>query len=205
MIVHASRKSSEAGHILISGTGRAGTTLLVKYFTVLGFDTGFSEDDVRRTDIGLEYVSAEEPLPYVVKSPLYADIIGSCLDRGALAIKYCIVPVRRLFDAAESRRRIHRANPKSGLGGLSATDDPGNQEVALALQFYKLIEALTAHGVPVHFLYFPAFAESATTLYRGLKSVLDEHGISSAESDTAHRSVVDLGLVHRFTEMGEIR
>jgi hypothetical protein len=28
-------------HILISGTGRAGTTFLVQLFTALGFDTGF--------------------------------------------------------------------------------------------------------------------------------------------------------------------
>jgi len=194
----ADRKSSETGHILISGTGRAGTTLLVKYCTMLGFDTGFSEDEVRNTNIGLERVATEEPLPYVIKSPRYADLIGSCLDRGALAIKYCIIPVRRLFDAAESRRRIRRERPGDPLGTTTVIN-PNDQEAALALQFYALVEALTAHSVPIYFLNFPSFAESADTLYSGLKPVLDEHGVSRIESDVAHRSTVDLDLVHRFS------
>lgn len=199
MTIPARRDFSEAGHILISGTGRTGTTLLVKYFTVLGFDTGFSADEAKRTSVGLEHVSAEEPLPYVIKSPRYAEFIGSCLDRGALKVKCCIVPVRKLFDAAESRRRIYRERPGDPLGSLSGTDNPDNQEIVLALSFHKLFEALASHSVPTHFLYFPAFAESGGALYAGLKSILDEHGVSRAESDTAHRSVVDCSLVHRFS------
>jgi hypothetical protein len=39
------------GRILISGTGRSGTTLLVQYFTALGFDTGFTlEQALSRVD-----------------------------------------------------------------------------------------------------------------------------------------------------------
>jgi hypothetical protein len=187
------------GHILISGTGRAGTTLLVKYFTLLGFDTGFSADDIARTSVGLERVATEEPLPYVIKSPLYTETIGTCLTRGSLRIKCCVIPVRRLFDAAESRRRIHRESLGTGLGTIWMTDDPNEQEAVLTRQFYKLVEALVCHGVPMHFLYFPAFAESAEDLYDGLKPILEEHGISRESSDSAHRALVDLRLVHRFS------
>ena len=54
------RKSAADGHILIGGTGRAGTTLLVQWFTVMGFDTGFSvEEALDRVDpisnAGLEH------------------------------------------------------------------------------------------------------------------------------------------------------
>lgn len=200
----SSRTSKIGGHILISGTGRAGTTLLVKYFTVLGFDTGFPSDATTLgTNTGLELV--EEPRPYIIKSPLYATSIGSLLDRGALAIKCCIVPVRRLSDAAESRRRVYQeALPVGGQQyamdqpGSITTNDPNNQETVLALGFYGLIEALVRHRVPLHFLYFPAFAESADELYMGLRSIFDEHGVSRNESDLAHRLVTDLRLVHRF-------
>ena len=198
MTTPTDRRSSGAGHILISGTGRAGTTLLVKLFTVLGFDTGFSADEIAHTDVGLERVSEEEPLPYVIKSPLYTKFIGSCLDKRSLAIKCCIIPVRRLFDAAESRRRIYREVPENQLGTLWMTNNPDDQEAVLVLQFYKLIEALVRHGVPIHFLFFPAFIESAEALYDGLRPILEEHGVSRAESDSAYRSVVDLRLVHQF-------
>lgn len=40
------RRSTDDGHILIGGTGRAGTTLLVRWFTALGFDTGFTPEEV---------------------------------------------------------------------------------------------------------------------------------------------------------------
>lgn len=55
-----SRQGPHADHILIGGTGRAGTTLLVQYFTALGFDTGFTLDQaMQRVDsisrAGLEH------------------------------------------------------------------------------------------------------------------------------------------------------
>jgi len=196
--VPVSKKCANSGHILISGTGRAGTTLLVKYFAALGFDVGFSEDEIKHTSGGLEHFSdAEAPLPYVIKSPHYTETVGARLDRSTLTIKYCIVPVRRIFDAAESRRRVHRQG--GGPGTIWLTDDPKKQETVLALQFYKLIEALVRHNIPTYFLYFPGFAESSDALYRGLKPVLDDHGVSQEQSDFAHREVVDLNLIHRFS------
>ena len=186
----ASRRSSEDGHILISGTGRAGTTLLVKYFTALGFDTGFSLEHAKTVNTGLEHVAETEPLPYVIKSPHYTESLGRCLDLGTLKIQCCIVPVRRLFDAAESRRQF-------GLVWL--TKDPQDQERVLAVQFHKLLEALVRHNVTTHFLYFPTFAESSESLYRGLKPILDQHGVSREESDAAHREIVDLQQIHRFS------
>ena len=38
--------SKERGHVLIAGTGRAGTTLLVRICARLGLDTGFSDDQI---------------------------------------------------------------------------------------------------------------------------------------------------------------
>lgn len=190
MVDSSRRQGSGDGHILISGTGRAGTTLLVKYFTALGFDTGFTKEHAQSINTGLEHVSDKEPLPYVIKSPHYADLLGVCLEQRTLDIKCCIVPVRRLFDAAESRRQ-------AGLVWL--TKEPQHQEGVLTSQLYKLIEALVRHDVPTYFLHFPTFAASAERLYLGLKRVLDEHGVSREESDAAHREVVDLQLIHRFS------
>ncbi len=43
-----SRTSTQDGHILITGTGRSGTTLLVEYFTALVFDTAHTVETTRR-------------------------------------------------------------------------------------------------------------------------------------------------------------
>jgi len=201
MTVPHNRRSRSDGHILISGTGRAGTTLLVRYFTALSFDTGFSVnapvDEI--ANAGLERTPEQGPLHYVAKSPFYGEMIDK------IRVKCCIVPMRRLLDVADSRRRVYREAKRRGLNasahpGSISTKDPAGEEVALALRFHNLIEALARGGTPVHLLHFPEFAESSGVLYTGLRSVLDEHGVSREESDAAHRATVDLGLIHKFGE-----
>lgn len=91
------RRSSEGGHILIGGTGRAGTTLLVQYFTVLGFDTGFTETDARTrvnpvSHAGLEHslkrtLAKGKSLPYVAKSPYFGANLAQYLEDGQLQIR----------------------------------------------------------------------------------------------------------------------
>jgi len=61
-------------HVVISGTGRAGTTFLVALLTNLGFDTGFPEKEIERLKsetarAGLEHYIREEGSPYIIKSP----------------------------------------------------------------------------------------------------------------------------------------
>lgn len=37
-------------HTIIAGTGRAGTTLLVRLFTRMGMDTGFNDSDTEMAE-----------------------------------------------------------------------------------------------------------------------------------------------------------
>jgi hypothetical protein len=208
MISPRDRTTAESGHILITGTGRAGTTLLVRYFAALGFDTGFAADEAVDTisNAGLERLPDGSVLPYVIKSPYYASSLGAIIDRRALTIKCCIVPVRRLFDAAESRRRVRHEAERAGRdpggqpGTIVGTTNPAEQENALAAQLYELIEACARHATPLHLLHFPTFAESHAHLYAGLRPILDEHGVAEAESVKAHKTVSDVRMIHKFVE-----
>ena len=61
-------------HILITGTGRAGTTFLVELLTNLGLETGFDSSTIatKKNKIaraGLEHTFKNSNCPYVVKDP----------------------------------------------------------------------------------------------------------------------------------------
>ena len=154
-LVAHDRRSRDDGHVLIGGTGRAGTTVLVQYFTVLGFDTGYTVDEaMARVDPisrgGLEHSLGRGNLAYVSKSPWFGNHLGERIETGELAVRWMIVPIRELHAAAESRREVSRRAEESGRdphsqpGGLSfgAKGKPKQQEQRLGVQLYRLVHTL---------------------------------------------------------------
>ena len=118
-------------HVLISGTGRAGTTFLIRLLGELGEDTGFlnPEQDIDQiSHAGLEVDLLTVPMPRVVKSPSACEKLAVALERKLYRIDHCFVPVRDLYSAAESRRRISRVhgnlNANEVQGGLWDADRP---------------------------------------------------------------------------------
>lgn len=196
-------------HILIGGTGRAGTTLLVQVLTILGFDTGYSEQQVLRdvdaiSNAGLEHADLSDPdLPKVIKSPWLSDQIEDALSRG-LRVSVAIIPLRNLYEAAESRRHVYRQamaanfDALSHPGSLWKVTDPMEQESALAVELYKFLEPLVARNVPIVFLSFPRFVEDPGYFYDQLSSFFERHGVSREMVHAVHKRVADPSLVHHF-------
>jgi len=195
-------------HILIGGTGRAGTTVLVQIFTFLGLDTGYTKhqalhdvDPISRA--GLEHSLSDPKLPQVVKSPWLSDQIEGALARG-LRVSVAIVPFRNLFESAESRRRVYRLAMSAGLdarahpGSLWKVTDPNDQESALAIELFRFLEPLVARSVPIAFLSFPRFVLDADYLYDQLRTVFEQHAISREMVRCAHETLADPSLVHDF-------
>ena len=63
-------------HVMISGTGRAGTSFLVQLLTNLGLDTGVTPEKMKLDEnarAGLEYDIRKADAPYIVKSPFFCD------------------------------------------------------------------------------------------------------------------------------------
>ena len=167
-------------HIIISGTGRSGTTYLVQLLTALGLDTGFpslTSDIYENCDAGMEKDIRESDAPYIVKSPWLCDYLGEVLEKNQIIIDHAIIPIRDLFAAAESRRDVVKrtitqdTSPDTIPGGLWHTVKPEEQEIILMGQLYKLIYILTYYDINMTFVYFPRIVMDANYLYTKLKNI----------------------------------
>jgi len=189
--------STPSRHIAIAGTGRAGTSFLVRYLTALGLDTTLARNPDSTAwnedaNAGFEQELATGVaglMPYVVKSPWLFASIDQVLARKDIALDAVIIPMRDLVEAAASRailerQAIHRAAPwmaESDLnweawgatpGGILYSLNALDQARLLAVGFHKLLERLVAAEIPVVFLSFPRFTEDAAYLFRVLRPLL---------------------------------
>ncbi len=195
--------------MLIGGTGRAGTTLLVQLFSALGLDTGFSAAEAKRevdphSHAGLERWLADEDRPYIIKNPRLSDELGEALDAGRVTIDAAIIPVRDLFSAAESRRSVFREAGRRGgnalghPGSLWKTSKPHKQEEKLAVEFFRFLHTLVRYEVTTYFLEFPRFARDPEYFARALGPFLASQGVSSEDAVRAVRSVANPALISEF-------
>jgi len=207
-------RSHRTGHLLIAGTGRAGTTLMVRIFTRLGLDTGFTAEDISEVEgnvgrAGLEHPISPETavtLPAIIKSPLVVDVLEDGLKQGWLPVDCAIIPIRRLSDAASSRRAVRERAIERGMkpewapGGLWKTDDPSTQEPVLAVQLYLMLEALVAAEVPTTLVSFPRHAEDPDYFVRKVGPVMAERfGVTPAELRAAHAAETRLEYIGRYS------
>src|SRR5687768_17589609 len=72
------RTPKRLSHVIISGTGRAGTSYLVELLTNMSLDTGYTPSTAQldsQARSGLELDIRNESAPYLVKSPWLCDYI----------------------------------------------------------------------------------------------------------------------------------
>jgi len=105
-------------HVIITGTGRAGTTFLMELLTSLGLDTGFKPENVSslKNEIaraGLEKNIGDADCGYIVKNPGFCNHAEEVLSRDDIIIDHVIIPMRDLVAAAESRRVVTRENKRT--------------------------------------------------------------------------------------------
>jgi hypothetical protein len=145
--------------IVIAGTGRAGTTLLVGILSDLGMDTGFSPGVPAPTEGGLERYIEHPNSPRLVKSPVLSTRLRPLLQRGTVQIEHVIIPMRDLDVAVASRVRRARYGLRSkDRGGLVGTRSVRRQREALTLMVYELMDTLATFDIPHTLLLFPRFA-----------------------------------------------
>ncbi len=195
----ASPKIKNSHHILIAGTGRAGTSVLVQYLSAMGLETILGQSGTavvgnEFSNAGLEHDllnSSPTDWPYVIKSPWAYECIDSLLAHPNITLDAVVVPMRDLVESSSSRVILERGailrggaessaemanweNWATTSGGIIYSLNPVDQGRLLAVGFHHLLCKLIEKEVPIIFLSFPKFLVEPGYLYRTLKSLLPE-------------------------------
>jgi len=192
-------------HVIISGTGRAGTSFLVQLLTLLGLETGYQPGAMELPPVeraGLERDIRVAQVPYIVKNPWLCEYIDEVLLNPLIQIDHVIVPVRDFAAAAMSRAYVQEiaTGSRDGEtvdGGLWGTNKAAEQETILRQRFTCLVEALARHDVPTTLLWYPRLAEDAVYLYDKLSFLLGSRDFASFLE--VFERVRRPELVHHFT------
>ncbi|QEL13286.1 sulfotransferase family protein [Limnoglobus roseus] len=197
-----SRKNDR--HIIISGTGRAGTTFLMQLLTHLGEETGFTPESIRvdpASNAGLEHHLHDDNAPYIVKTPHICEYLDEFLvNNSGVKIEYAIVPIRALQDAAESRRYNSRDAEGEGklqvIGGQWGSADPDKQEVVLMEKLYSLLFAIAKHDIPLLMPQYPRLKDDPNYLFEKLRIVFPH--LERDNFDSAYKAVYTPNTGYKF-------
>ena len=178
--------------VLITGTGRCGTTFLIKLFSFLDFDTGFNINNYTSSistncNSGMERKYTENY--YVLKNPLFMSNIENIVKDTTIKIKSVIIPIRNLELSAKSR-----AKHKFKNGGLWNAKDESSQ-----IDFYKniltnYIYISTKYDINTIFIDFDKMVYDEIYLFNKLKHILDEKNI---DLDTFSQVYNDVSLTSK--------
>ena len=161
--------------VLITGTGRCGTTFLIKLFSFLGFNTGYNRDNYNsyifsncNSGMEREYTANY----YILKSPVYMEDIERIINDKSITIKNVIIPIRDFEISAKSRTKHGKQ-----CGGLWNAKDELSQ-----INFYKDILAKyiyisTKYDISTIFIDFDKMITDKRYLFNKLKIILDEKQI----------------------------
>lgn len=163
--------------IYITGTGRSGTTFLIKLFTFLGYNTGYNEANYdkfifKNCNSGMErHYSAK---CYVIKNPTIIFDIEAIVADPNIKIKYIIVPIRDYEESAQSRAR----HGIMTAGGLWRAQNVSEQVLLYHKMMANFVYSMTTHGLPTIFLSFDKMISDKQYLFNALKVILDEKNIN---------------------------
>ena len=160
--------------ILITGTGRCGTTFLIRMFTLLGLDTGYTPETMEKFTYPKCNAGMERPIGHQVlfiKNPVLVTTLPEQLKTFRLSV---ILPLRNFNEAAESRARIGARQP----GGLWASTDVSGQLDNYEKWVCKALIDIVQNDIPYIFLDFKRMTTCPEYLFKALDIYMTRFQIS---------------------------
>lgn len=167
--------------ILITGTGRCGTTFLIKLFSFLGMDTGYTAENYKQCiepccNSGMEN---EHTSPRrVIKNPTFLTRIPEIVS--SVPISHVVIPIRRYRPAAQSRVS-HGGNP----GGLWGAHDEPSQIAYYHKILAEYLVHMVTYDIPTIFLDFERMIVDKAYLYERFKPAWKE-GVTEEAFSSAY-------------------
>ncbi len=173
------------GKVLITGTGRSGTTFLIELLTLLDLDTGFQRVNYTQyifpnCGSGME-LDVTSPHKFL-KNPEFIRDIRNVLN--TTTIQSVIIPIRNYTESASSRAQ----HGKAQAGGLwGNVTDAISQEVFYYQIMAQYLVSMVRYDIATVFIDFDRMIANHMYLYMKLKHILP----SSISLDHFERAFVE--------------
>lgn len=152
--------------VIITSTGRSGTTFLIILYTLLGFHTGYNSDEIHKylyaCNSGLERPEADVGNFDVVKNPKFLKTIERI---PAQKIHKVIIPIRNFVRSAKSREYY-----KNKEGGLFDNAKNFKEQVTVYNEYIAhYIQHMVLNEIPTIFIDFEKMVNDPDYLYSKLQ------------------------------------
>lgn len=160
--------------IYITGTGRCGTTFLIKLFSFLNFNTGYNKLNYSKyifanCNSGMERQYYEDF--NVIKNPTIIKNIENIIN-DKIQIKCIIIPIRDYKKSAESRVSYGKK-----CGGLWNASNETEQVLFYNKIMSEYLFYMVKYDIPTIFLDFEKMVNDKKYLYDKIKHILNEKNI----------------------------
>ena len=163
--------------ICITGTGRSGTTFLIRILSLCGLDTGFSREDIlkkrhihKNCNSGLEFLTdcrtKNSRIPKIIKTPAFILNPQEYIEK--YNINQIILPIRNMSAAAKSRAKHGKRS-----GGLWQAKDEKSQILMYQINMSKLWEHIANADIQCNILSFDKMISNPQYLYSKISTIFD--------------------------------
>jgi hypothetical protein len=182
--------------IVITSTGRSGTTFLIILYTLLGYNTGFNPEKINdEIRIWLCNSGMERPLwdiendrYEVVKNPDFCTQIPHLIEK--TRVDRVILPLRDYTTSAFSRSKYSRPGIKRG-GFIGEVDNVDDQ----IRHYHKMVATLlidcTRSEIPVVTIDFEKMVRDAEYLYKKLEPTFGDRSIDLERFRQAYKEATE--------------
>lgn len=181
--------------IIVTGSGKCGTTFLMELLTELGFDTGYKPGEVGNGEWNVQHTDATlEGQPYILKSPAFGtnSRILDLRERWDWNVEHVYILLRDFDDVANNRWK--RWRQKSGLPTTGDRDDQWrNYKKKAARCVGSLVLQVVSEEIPYSFLVFPRIITDPVYLYDTCDLL---QKVSYEDFEAAFDKIADIDKVH---------